>query len=269
VAGSPGLRSALSVLAFRVLGERIFDRVRARSVARWIKGGREREDELDLLGDLVAPGDTVVDAGANFGLYSFHLSQLVGEQGQVVAFEAIPETCLALRRVLRHLDASSRVEVIELALGESPGWGEFALPRRRGGGVDRGRAWLLPRARASSSVDRVNVRMTRLDDAIDADAEVTFIKVDTEGADLFVLRGAQAILGRSAPSLVLEVAPDALARHGLTGEDLDRFLGAQGYETYIYDGSDRRLTAARAAHVDGNLVAIHPRRRGRAVRFLG
>ena len=64
-----------------------------------IRRGRWTEPELRLIPHVVRPGESAVDVGANYGLWSYHLARAVGRRGSVVAFEPVPQTFRALRRV--------------------------------------------------------------------------------------------------------------------------------------------------------------------------
>ena len=245
--------------AFRVLGESRYERLRARHMARKIATGRYRNDEVDLLEHAVAPGDVVVDVGANFGLYSFHLASRVGSGGHVYSFEAAPTTALALRRVLGSLDVLDRVTVIEKAVGDHAGTVSFDVPRRADGSTDAGRS-------AIGAGGALTLPLTRVDDELD-EADVSFLKVDVEGADLGALRGAAGLIARSAPTILVEVSPSLLARHGHTPADVGDFLAGHGYLTYSYDYG--RLTSLVVAEADGDVIAVHPRRAAAVSALLG
>lgn len=258
MSGSTRVREATRAVAFRVLGERRFEDLRASHVARKIRDGRYRPAEVDLLPRFVSPGDSVVDVGANFGAYSYHLALLTGDSGRVFAFEAAPDTCRSLRRVLASLDVADRVEVVEKAVGDRSGTVPFVMPRRADGSADAGRASaVMSREAGSPTSDEINVPLVRLDDEIPSDHDVSFVKVDIEGADLFALRGAEAIMSRSRPTVLIEVAPRALARHGVSGADIDSFLRERGYTTYRYDGAEADLIPVAAAELSGDLLAVH------------
>src|SRR5947208_12661461 len=77
-----------------------------------IRSGSWSEPELDLIPFAVRPGETAVDVGANYGLYSFHLSKAVGPAGRVYAFEPVPFTYETLRLVSKALRLRN-VEMVE------------------------------------------------------------------------------------------------------------------------------------------------------------
>lgn len=252
------VRPVVRRAALSLLGESGYERLRVRSVARDIRSGHWTEPEVPLVPLVVAPGDTVVDVGANFGMYCFHLSRAVGPQGTVEAFEPVPATCANLRRVVRLL-ALENVRIVEAGASDTAGVAEMAVPRRGDGSAEAGKAWAV-RAEAASVLDAVRARMLRLDDALDG-VEVTFMKCDVEGTELFALRGASRLLEEHAPTLVLETSRATMSRYGLVPEQLQELLEEFAYATYRF--RDGRLHRGAAGDLDANLVAVHERRADR------
>src|SRR4051812_38464977 len=195
------LRWKASAGVMRVLGRPAYEWLQLRWIARSIRTGRWRDDEVSLLRHLVREGETSIDVGANFGLYSFHLAKLVGRSGRVIAVEAVPSTAESLRRTLALLGVAERVEVIESGVSDSPGTPRCVRPERPDGRVARGVAWSLPPSANDSAGGSagVRVRMERLDELVGS-VDAAFVKIDTEGAEPFVIRGAEQLIARSAPT---------------------------------------------------------------------
>ena len=80
----------------------------------------EREKELGILNQFIKPGDTVLDIGANFGVYTHEFSKLVGSEGKVYSFEPIPETYGRLCYCVDKLNLNN-VEVFDVALSDRDG----------------------------------------------------------------------------------------------------------------------------------------------------
>jgi FkbM family methyltransferase len=260
----PGIRPVVRRAVLATLGERGYEHVRARSVARDIRRGLWTEPEIPILACAVAPGDFVVDAGANYGLYSFHLAAAVGPRGVVHAFEPVPGTCTTLHRVTRLLSLGN-VRVVEAGVSDEGGSARMVVPRRDDGSADTGKAWTV-RAGAGTAGGAVEVRMVRLDDELPR-VEVTFLKCDVEGAELFALRGAADLLRRHAPTLLLETSRPAMSRYGVEPEQVQTLLEDLGYATYRYDSDARALRPSLAGDMDGNLLAVHPRRAARLAKL--
>lgn len=177
-------------------------------------------DELTFLTALHRPG-TVVDVGAHAGLLTVPLAALPG--ARVLAFEPLPRILPALRAAVAGLPVTVRAE----ALGDAPGRVTLSVPVVNGAPDLQ---WASTAkdyaAHPHVAVERVEVPVTRLDDL--GLTDVTAVKLDAEGAEYAVLRGARATLARCRPVLTLELEE----RHaeGCTWA-VPAFLDALGYAT--------------------------------------
>ena len=86
-------------------------------------------------------GDTVLDIGANFGLYCHHLSRIIGA-GRVYAFEPVPFTFSTLKLVARLLRFRPGVELIEKGCSDRTGTLTFTIPVQASGAVAAGQAYI-------------------------------------------------------------------------------------------------------------------------------
>jgi FkbM family methyltransferase len=180
----------------------------------------------DLLRVWLRPGDCVVDVGANHGWFSLLMAAVVGPAGVVIASEPMPEMLRALRANLS-INSRLRVRVMPLAFGAEAG--ELELHMFAG----------LPHGHASvSTLGRTDYVATsapvQLFDAALADEEPRFVKLDVEGAELDVLRGASsALAGPRPPSWLIEVNYETSLAMGYRPADLHRYLTAlHDYELY-------------------------------------
>lgn len=180
-----------------------------------IEDGVHEWAETAILPTFVRRGWTVFDVGANIGYYSLLLSRLVGPEGRVYAFEPNP---LARARLEDHvaLNSASNIEVTALALGERLGEGRFRFDpdAPAGHAVPNWGSWSLARSRRSGNVSvtfstaDLVVRACRIE-------RVHFMKIDVEGLELSVLRGAREILHRHRPFCLVEF-------HAAAEPDLER-----------------------------------------------
>ncbi|MGH9392507.1 MAG: FkbM family methyltransferase, partial [Vicinamibacteria bacterium] len=99
-----------------------------------IRSGHWKEPELDLIPLGVREGDTVLDVGANFGVYCYHFSRAVGRSGRVLAFEPMPETSATLDLVVRLLGLSN-VRVIPRGLADATTRVPFEVPVQASGAI--------------------------------------------------------------------------------------------------------------------------------------
>lgn len=138
-------------------------------------------------------GDVVVDAGAHYGFYTLYASRLVGAEGMVLSFEPHPDNYKGLLTNLRLNDVKN-VKIFNVALGEFDGHTKLYI------------RW--PSGRHSvffRSKNHINVELARLDTIAERLSlkRVDLIKIDAEGAELNILRGASKVIGRFKPSLTI------------------------------------------------------------------
>lgn len=216
------------------------------------------EPELNGLEAVVRPGDTVLDIGAALGMYTVPLADIVGRDGRVFSFEP-QRRGVATLRLLRALTGARRGATRRVALGPEAGRGHIAVPFLNGfpifghGHIAEG---------ADDGAHRIHRSSTRID-TVDAWCEqhgierVAFIKIDVEGFEPSVIEGAQAIIGRDRPSLLLEIEDRHLVRYG---RDAAGFLADvrerwPEYRMYTWSGSTWTETAAVHAPVRNYLFA--------------
>jgi len=176
-------------------------------------------------------GEVAVDVGANLGWYSVLLSRLSEPGAQIFAFEPDPESFRLLTRNLA-ANGAGAVTALNVALGEAAGFAE--LHRYRA--CNNGRHTLLS-GNTSGGVVRVPV------DTLSAfwqrqalgERPLRLLKIDVEGFEYFVLRGAGALLARCA-CLLLEYSPDSFPVAGLKVQQLLELLAAAGLEPHAFVG---------------------------------
>jgi FkbM family methyltransferase len=202
-APAPALPDALAV--WRVFGEglRIASPAGTRNFTGYIldEQGDWFEDELRFVRQLIQPGDVVVDAGANHGVYALSSALGVGPSGRVVAFE--PQPIVAARlRCSAEANGFSALRVVEAALSSAPGEATFHL----GGSTELGSL----QSGADATGSTIRVRVGTLDDELSALGvrEVSFMKLDVEGEEVRALEGAHQLLARDEPLVMVEL------RHG-------------------------------------------------------
>ena len=187
-------------------------------------------DEENFHHLLHRPG-TLVDIGAHDGLLTIPLARLPGSR--VLAFEPLPSAYARLQVALRAAfgAAPANVECHHLALGDHEGSITLAMPVLDGVAQEQWASTAKDYAAhvsARVTVERFTVPMRRLDDF--ALADVTAIKLDAEGAEYEILRGARETLLRCRPVLTLEVEE----RHRLGSTyAVPAYLDALGYDVFF------------------------------------
>jgi len=154
--------------------------------------GREGDVEI-FIKSCLRVGSVFVDVGANIGYYTLIASKLVGSQGRIYSIEPVPSTATILKANVK-LNNCLNVSVYEVAIWSSKGTLTLKIPGPWYGLV---------------SVSRYGVNMvvnsTTLDELLKSEVSIDCIKIDVEGAELEVLRGAKDVLKRTK-YLVIEVS---------------------------------------------------------------
>jgi FkbM family methyltransferase len=175
-------------------------------------------------------GGAFIDVGAHIGYYSLKAARQVGESGRVIAIEPNPLTVEQLRENVR-ASGASEVAVQEIACSDRESVLElFASPRNFTGKSSLSRANAAGWPAVGTPVPyRVRARPL---DAVSAEMNlkrVDVIKVDVEGAELLVLKGARETLARFRPVLVVEIIDSQLKQMGTSAAELAQFLTGAGY----------------------------------------
>jgi FkbM family methyltransferase len=218
--------------------------------------------ECTFLVDVLRPGDLFVDVGAFVGAYSM----VAASQGaRVHAFEPSPRNRDPLGRSVLLNGLSGQVTVHPEALADQDGEARFTDSfgsgnRLRGGQAEGAGAG----SRGTGGEGEVVVPVRRLDDVIATSAhhDLALLKIDAEGFDLDVLRGAAAFLSRHDPVLIIEFWQG--------GTEVQAWLREHGYGLFDYDATRHELMDARVGpNTDGNLIACRPDTRARVDERIG
>jgi FkbM family methyltransferase len=183
--------------------------------------------ERRLLRNLVRPGSTVLDVGANIGIYTEFLAALVGPSGRVIAFEPEPRNVERLRAA-----TGGRRQVTVVHAGVGPRSGTLRLFVADDLNVDH-------RTYETDDPDRrvIEVPAVALDDYLkNQGGRVDVVKMDIQGAEIGALQGARRLLERpDAPTLLLEYWPHGLRAAGVAPESLLTLLAEAGYRVQTVD----------------------------------
>lgn len=167
--------------------------------------GPFEDAELRYLTQMVQPGDTVFDIGANIGLFSVVLGRAVGAQGHVVAAEPVPANALRAKENVS-LNGLTNVQFVNAAIGATAGTIRLNLAD------DLAYPSVGEVAESRGIGTSIEVPLRTLDDLwLEVGSPpVSFVKIDVEGAELDVLRGAAQMLRTTHPVLLIE-ANDSVA----------------------------------------------------------
>ncbi|HEX3110531.1 MAG TPA: FkbM family methyltransferase [Thermoanaerobaculia bacterium] len=206
--------------------------------------GHERDAPFRKSLALLRPGDVAIDAGANLGVWSL----LAAKRGaRVEAFEPVPAMAARLRR---HVEMNAaKVNVHSFALGaERTTLPFFAVPDGNTGASSL--------ARHHDASVEMHVDVVPLDEIID---RADFLKVDVEGAEILIFRGAQRLLSSDAAPIVFFEVVDRFCRDfGTTSSGVKQFLIDCGYGIYRWDGRRFTPVGVDESHEQEDLFALKP-----------
>lgn len=192
--------------------------------------GVYEEDITRLMYHVATPGWTVLDVGANAGYFAVVTADAGGPDSKVVAFEPNPQIRELLERTVT-LNSQAAITIVAAACGDTSGSVDLHLsPDPRNSGLSTVLDTL-------DEAVRITVPLLRLDEyCAERGIEADLIKIDVEGAEEMVLRGAEGLLRGDHPPkhVICEVWPRSR-------EALIDYMGALGYAAYGIR-SDGRLT---------------------------
>ncbi|MBA2378650.1 MAG: FkbM family methyltransferase [Blastocatellia bacterium] len=171
----------------------------------------------------IAPGSLVFDVGANAGYYTILASRLAGPDGRVVAFEPLERNLAYLQRHVE-MNRAENVTVLASACSDVSGTATFEI----GENIAMGR--LSDAAPAGASVTVPTVTLDEIAERLGLTPDV--IKLDVEGAEMAVLKGAGGIFERAKPTVFLSTHSNELRTECLA------WLEARGYAATPLMGGD-------------------------------
>lgn len=206
------------------------------------------EPEVEFVRRALQPGECACDVGANFGVYSTAMGGGVGSTGTVVAFEPAAETCAYLRATLAG-QSTSHVRVVQAAVSDRAGRARLKI---------HGAPELNALAAADDHPPGEDVAVVALDE-FDLPRPLALIKIDAEGHELAVARGAAAVLQEDEPLLLFEIAQGTTVDFALPD-----YLAELGWSLYrLAPAMNLLVPFERSAVLDHrqlNLFACSPRR---------
>ncbi|CAA2141972.1 FkbM family methyltransferase [Hyphomicrobium sp. ghe19] len=160
---------------------------------------------------LVRPGMNVIDIGANVGWYSLLAADLIGQSGRLVSFEANPDLSALTYRNLMVNGFLDRSTVVPSAVYSECTTLEFKIYNHYMGSSSIF-ATSDAAAQFHDSIRELSVNAVTLDSYFPAGTKIDFIKIDAEGAEPFILKGAERLLSENPDiQIMMEFAPSILA----------------------------------------------------------
>ncbi len=191
--------------------------------------GRYESEECAFVERYLRPGMCILDVGAHHGFYTLLASLKTGPTGRVLAFEPSPRERAKLVRHLR-LNRRANVKVFDRALGSAEGAAELFLVDGTETGCNS-----LRRPNVVQPTTAVSVRVDTLDGCLASEgiAKADFVKLDVEGAEIEVLKGAVNMLERRPrPVFLCEVQDIRTAPWGYRAKVIVDFLAGREFQWF-------------------------------------
>jgi FkbM family methyltransferase len=189
------------------------------------------EPEWEAAVRWLEPGDWAIDVGANIGHYTARFSQLVGPSGRVIAFEPVPAT-FELLAANAAFFAHANVTLLNLAASNATRVLGIEIPT-----FEQGLKNYYGAALTASETAALRV-MTCAIDSLSLPGRVGVLKIDAEGHDAVVLEGAQALLARDHPTVVIESV----------SEHVNQMMLGHGYARQVLPDSSNVIYRHPTAH---------------------
>jgi len=179
--------------------------------------------DINILKIEIKKDSNVIDVGAHIGYYTLLLSKLVGEKGRVFSFEPSSNNFSYLEKNIK-LNNCKNVKAFHSAISDIIGEGDLQLHIKNSGDH---RIYYTGEKRETEKVP-----ITILDSIIDKNIKISFIKIDTQGTELSVLKGAENLIKRDYPLIQFEFWPLGMNAYGTPPESVLKYLNSLGYKLF-------------------------------------
>jgi len=181
----------------------------------------------------IRPGMVFVDIGAHIGYYTLLTSKLVGPDGFVFAFEPNPDNGALLEKSIK-VNEFKNIKLTKKALAQNTGKTNFFMS----GVSNDSRCYFVGEGRKSIEVETIS-----LDDFFKGTGQnVDFIKMDVDGFEFSVLRGAEETISNSKKLMfITEFCPEYLTKAGEDPREYFSYLEKLGFDILLIDDKNGNL----------------------------
>lgn len=192
-------------------------------------------ETFDFITKNINKGDTFLDIGTHVGFFSIIASKIVGETGKIYSFEMNHSNYSHLLAHIR-INESKNIIPHNWAVSDKSGIIEFFNNTDNDGGHS---LWDCGKhefnIKSKKNPKNIISYSIAIDDYFDSNRKVNFIKIDTEGAEVLVLKGMENLLKRDKPIVVAEVNEFGLKEMGFSYTDLRKIMFDIGYRCWKLD----------------------------------
>lgn len=207
--------------------------------------------------DVLRPGDTFVDVGANIGYYTVLAGLRVGPAGRVVAVEAHPGLAAILRRNVTINGIHGRTTVWERAAWSEPARLQFHLRVHYSANSSVAATGADALDRLADEEETVEVEAATVDSLLAGVDRVDVVKVDVEGAEIHAFSGLSATMDRNpAMAVMFEWSPEQVRQVGGAPEALIDLLAGHGFGFRLLEEDLKAVDRSRLLDLSyGNVLA--------------
>jgi len=184
-------------------------------------------DEMAFLANHSFGEGTIIDVGANLGLFSLVLNNRFPDR-KIIALEPSPSTCAALKNNVAR-NYATNVECHQIAVADHDGFVTFAAR-------EHARANASISTKSAHAPERtIRVPCTTLDTFCKANgmSRIAMLKVDVEGFEALVFRGAENVLAKARPGVIyFEICPGLTRDAGFDPAEPAAYIAARGYSLH-------------------------------------
>lgn len=183
-----------------------------------------KENSRENLYSNIKKEDIVLDVGANVGDVSMMASKIVSEKGYIYGFEPDPTNFLRLNKNLS-LNNFQNIDVINKGIGDKKGRFSLSIIDDRNRGMNK----IVKTQSGTNTINEIDV--IRLDDFVNERGlkKIDVIKIDVEGFEMNVLKGAEAIIKKYQPILFIEIDDNHLKEQNTSAKELVSLVKSLGY----------------------------------------
>ena len=194
------------------------------------KYGAHTRNELAMVKSFISKDDVIFDVGAHIGSYAIPLAKVLSGNGKVYAFEPNPSSYYLLKHNIYLNDLHGKVFCQKKAIGEKPGVLKVEFDQLAG---NSGSNTIVNKKSDGFYIDFDSIDAFVKRNSI---GKVDWLKVDVEGREFEVLKGAENTLSTFKPNVYLEICRDQLFKFNSNPENIFDKMSAFGYKMYINSG---------------------------------
>jgi len=218
-------------------GVRLFIDLSDHVIGLNILRGQYEQDEIRFVRRVLEEGDCAIDVGGHIGFFTMQMAAMVGPGGRVYAFEPFDANADLLERSIAENGFGDRILFQRAAAGAASGTATLTFPVET---LNSGGAYLLRNGSAPLAGNRKKEVPVVALDALEMRRPIRFIKMDVEGAEPQVVRGATRLIKEDRPVILSELHPTQLERaSGVTADAFLAEMHALGYRAHPLRGDQR------------------------------